>query len=515
MKRFIPILSFALALTMLFSACSPSGSSNNNAAQVTEVTAKSMRLARIVPKVMLYDETGEHIQVQTDMRLFSGNEIKTGTEGKAGISLDDTKAATLGSDSDATLHQEGKALAMTLDKGEMYFSVSKPLDDDESFDISTSTMTMGIRGTSGYVAVVNDKECSVILTSGHATIVADGSTQEIAAGQCVYVKYTDKGVTFNLFDISPEDYPLLLLQELGLDTAILDEVNAQNDGNTKDMVAAMNAYADVIANAERYDYGKPDTYTATGVYKYALEETEMVNGVPMLLLQQETEEYMYYTRLFQYDPATGSVIAPPDNIKTGVASVGGWRYGINMFDDGSGIMLVHIDGMNGDRIIYRISIDGNNLNMELLHKDLLEDDLPAALSYHEITWHDLSDFGAQVRSPLPTDGDRQVFAGTVHYYTADEVLSLQGVTDERAINAYREQYADQLIGVIVLDETVWIKGIRAGDNVNSPCNIVGIDNDMTQYDGEHHIFSIPASVSFPSGVRLPEGPHTGDFHILD
>ena len=515
MKRFIPILSFALALTMLFSACSPSGSSNNNAAQVTEVTAKSMRLARIVPEVMLYDETGEQIQVQTDMRLFSGNEIQTGKEGKAGISLDDTKAATLGTDSDATLHQEGKALAMTLDKGEMYFSVSKPLDNDESFNISTSTMTMGIRGTSGYVAVVNDKECSVILTSGHATIVADGSTQEIAAGQCVYVKYTDQGVTFDLFDVSPEDYPLLLLQELGLDTAILDEVNAQNDGNTKDMVAAMNAYADIIANAESYDYGKPDTYTATGVYKYALEETDMAEGVPMLLLQQETEEYLYYVRLFQYDPATGSVIAPTDSIENGVAMLGGLVSRISMFDDGSGIMLITYYSTAGDRNIYRISIDGNSLKQELIRTDLFGDDLPNALSSHEITWKDLSKFGAQVRAPLPTDGDRQVFAGTVHYYSVDEVLALQGITDERAIENYRMMYEDQPIGVIVLDETVWIKGIRAGGNVNSPYDTVGIDNDMTQYDGEHHIFSIPASVSFTSDVRLPEGPHTGDFHILD
>ena len=116
------------------------------------------------------------------MRLFSGTSVETQAKSKAGISLDDVKAATVGVESLAALFQESRLLRLNLIRGELYFSVAKPLEKDEEFYIETSNMTMGIRGTSGYVSTVSAKECVVILTSGHAEIRAGDTLQPIDAG---------------------------------------------------------------------------------------------------------------------------------------------------------------------------------------------------------------------------------------------------------------------------------------------------------------------------------------------
>ena len=191
-------------------------------------------------------------------------------------------------------------------------------------------------------------------------------------------------------------------------------------------------------------------------------------------------------------------------------------------DDGSGIMLVSMYSSSPDRTISRVTVDGTALSTEEVRTDRIGDDLPAELAYHEIEWHDITEFGAPASAPLPTDGDRTVFAGTVRYYTVDELLEIEGVTDPNAINAYRLQYGDELIGVVVLDEPMEITGHRADVTTTATADMIGITQyswgtyevDMSQLDGEHHIFSIPAIIGWPSDVRLPHGPYTGDFRVL-
>ena len=147
---------------------------------------------------------------------------------RAGISLDKTKTVTLDEDSAASLQSEGKNLGLKLESGAMYFSVSKPLEADENFEISTSTMVLGIRGTSGYVAAVSETESVVILTSGHALITAaTGDEQEIAAGQRVLIRSTSSGAEFDVSSVTPYDFPVFLLTELAADSAMLAEADSQ------------------------------------------------------------------------------------------------------------------------------------------------------------------------------------------------------------------------------------------------------------------------------------------------
>ncbi|MBQ2040552.1 MAG: FecR domain-containing protein, partial [Lachnospiraceae bacterium] len=210
---------------------------------VTEVTAVSMRLARMEGAVSLRNEDGEVLTKLQNMRLAGGNEIATAVGSRAGISLDETKAVTVGEKSHAVVERRKKDLLLDLKNGEMYFSVSRPLEEDESFEIRTSTMVMGVRGTSGYVrsgdaytytesgtdAAVraDDATDTIILTSGHVTLVAEtGEEQEVRPGQRVDISTSGDRTEYAVTEVRPADFPDLLLLELAADEEMLDEADA-------------------------------------------------------------------------------------------------------------------------------------------------------------------------------------------------------------------------------------------------------------------------------------------------
>ena len=118
---------------------------NNN------IQATTMRILRYEGTVNL-QEDGILKTIKENLRLKNGNVIETQAESLVAISLDDAKVVTLDEQSSADFNQSGKYLTLNLQRGSLYFDVQKPLADDENFDIATSTMVVGIRGTSGWVS---------------------------------------------------------------------------------------------------------------------------------------------------------------------------------------------------------------------------------------------------------------------------------------------------------------------------------------------------------------------------
>lgn len=236
------IFSTLIMVLLCTTACkggSPSGES------VDAVEASTMRLVRTEGTVSVTDENEEAIQLQIDMRLFSGNAVATETKSRAGISLDDTKTVTLGEVSLARLFQKEKVLSLNLEKGELYFNVTKPLDDDESFDISTSNMTLGIRGTTGYVSALDETSVRIIFATGQAVITAsDGKTQEIEGGQEVILTMKDSASTFTVQPIFPKDYPELLVEGIKADgiTPVEPETALPEDGDRIVVVGTLRQY---------------------------------------------------------------------------------------------------------------------------------------------------------------------------------------------------------------------------------------------------------------------------------
>ncbi len=191
-----------------------------------------MRILRLEGEVSLEDD-GKSKTVKENLRLNSGNALSTATKSLVSLGLDDTKIVTLDELSRAEVNQSGRKLDLKLTDGSLFFEVQKPLEDDETFDIRTSTMVVGIRGTSGWVSVEGEHE-SLIITDGHVHVTGTnpvtGETKEIEvyAGQRISTYlYDDRNVDSIMFvvdDVTERDLPEFLLDRLRENPELLDKV---------------------------------------------------------------------------------------------------------------------------------------------------------------------------------------------------------------------------------------------------------------------------------------------------
>ncbi len=198
----------------------------------SKITATTMRILRIEGTVTLEDD-GKEKTITNNLRLNSGNALTTALKSLVSIGLDDTKIVTLDESSRAEFNQSGRKIELNLTAGSLFFEVQKPLDNDESFDISTSTMVVGIRGTSGWVSVDGEHE-SLIITDGVVHVIGTnpvtGEVKEIdvKAGQRVNVYlYNDRkidSIMFELIEVTERDLPEFLLERLRENPQLLDKV---------------------------------------------------------------------------------------------------------------------------------------------------------------------------------------------------------------------------------------------------------------------------------------------------
>ncbi|MBR6282369.1 MAG: FecR domain-containing protein [Lachnospiraceae bacterium] len=185
-----------------------------------KLTAMVMRLIRQEGEVALLDASGQDMVIMDNMKLYSGNALQTGSDGLVDLSLDDTKYLTIEKQSQVVFEKSGKALELKLNSGRLFFNVTEKLADDETMDISTSTMVVGIRGTSGWVDAENSD-----LYIGDGTVHVKGINPEtgdtieadFTAGQKVHVYLISKDgktVAFELENYTIEDVPREMLRNI-------------------------------------------------------------------------------------------------------------------------------------------------------------------------------------------------------------------------------------------------------------------------------------------------------------
>lgn len=179
--------------------------------------ATTMRLLRIEGTVNLEDSKGSKKPVAENLRFQSGDALNTGADGLATIGLDDAKIVTLDHNSRAEFKKKKNQLELNLTKGALFFNVTEKLKSDEKFDIKTSTMIAGIRGTSGivYYDETDDLRETIAITDGVVEISAtnpdtgETRTAKVEAGKQLKVYlYSDRpgeSVQFEIFDIKEED----------------------------------------------------------------------------------------------------------------------------------------------------------------------------------------------------------------------------------------------------------------------------------------------------------------------
>ena len=163
------------------------------------------------------DSRGGSKAVSNNMRFQSGDALNTGNDGLASVGLDDTKIVTLQNDSRAEFLKNGKQLELKLTKGAVFFNVTEKLKDDETFEIKTSTMTAGIRGTSGiaFYDETEDNIESLIVTDGVVEVSATNKTTGYT--KTVRVEAGKKVKVYLLDDEKPEESVQFELESVPMD----------------------------------------------------------------------------------------------------------------------------------------------------------------------------------------------------------------------------------------------------------------------------------------------------------
>lgn len=193
--------------------------------------ATSMRLLRVEGTVNIETSNGGTKPVIDNIRFQSGDALNTGADGLASVGLDDTKIITLQNDSRAEFTKQGKHLELKLTKGAVFFNVTEKLQPDETFEIKTSTMTAGIRGTSGYVYYDDSGRDALIITDGAVEVKAtnpvtgETKTAKVEGGN---------GITVYLYSDREEDTIEFTLEEVGVED--LNDFTVQMIANNDELL---------------------------------------------------------------------------------------------------------------------------------------------------------------------------------------------------------------------------------------------------------------------------------------
>lgn len=529
-----------LALSLLLSLAACGGSS--------EAAATTMHLTRTAGQVAVSDGAGKDVALLENLGLYSGYGVDTGRESFAWINLDDVKLAKMDQRSEIAIQKEGKQLEIEVRSGSLFFNITEPLADDETMNIRTSSMAVGIRGTCGWVDTPDGEHMTLYLLEGKVECSSGTQTSGVNAGEMAVM--TESG-QIEVQPFSAQDVPAFVLAEIEddddlaesiLDASGLDVLHPEEAEEPEEpeeaadpAALALEQYRAIVTQADTYDYGSGGTPTG---YTYALVQMQPGDTVPTLLLEQDTSEYLQFARVFQYDPESGTMHQPDNSLMEGTAMVGGFRGGLSMMGDGNGIQVFEMYSGTGSTTISRATLSGDSLVTEIVW-DGFFDQIPESLDNTiQIEWHDISDLSAldswtpgadtsaqpsetdAAETTLPTDGDRIVFRGTLNSYSYDEVVTLQSEPDPNA--GWSDTSA---VFWLILPDPPQPMTLRSGDGLGSREGTVNMINvsyaagleDLKQYAGQPLIFSIdPDTTWWPSDTSLPLGQPSagGEIHVL-
>lgn len=196
--------------------------------------ATTMKLLRMEGTVTL-EEEGKTKAVKENLRLKNGDAVTTETASLVSVGLDETKIVTLDELSRAEFQQAGKALDLKLTRGKLFFNVTEKLEADASFNIRTSDMVVGIRGTSGVYTIDENNRPALYLTDGEVEITAENPTThekktiKITAGTRVSVYYySDRppGQTVEFYEVkmTPDMIPGFAVEQICNDEELITRI---------------------------------------------------------------------------------------------------------------------------------------------------------------------------------------------------------------------------------------------------------------------------------------------------
>ena len=211
--------------------------------------ATAMRLTKSEGTVAIANSSGRNVPVREDLRLYSGYGIDTEDASYAWISLDSAKLVKEDAVSEISIRKSGKKLDILVDSGNLFFNVKEPLDSDETFHIRTSTMAIGIRGTCGWVKVIDQWTSIVYILEGSVEVTVtdpvtgETKTEIITGGEtarCVVYPQDRSGDKCDIIHstFTVDDIDGFVLVEAVPDSGLCDKIYADSGLDLRGWTAA-------------------------------------------------------------------------------------------------------------------------------------------------------------------------------------------------------------------------------------------------------------------------------------
>ena len=156
---------------------------------------------------------------------------------------------------------------------------------------------------------------------------------------------------------------------------------------------ALEQYKIVVEQASTYKFSDDYYFSPTGNYQYALVHMNLGDPVQTLLLAQEVSNGDSYVRIFQYDTNSKVMHQPYNppiivNFSSGRTSA---NVSLSKMANGDGLRIFGVSRGIGEVLIQKVTLDGDNLNIEDAYTGKFDDNIPAELDGVEIEWHNSSD----------------------------------------------------------------------------------------------------------------------------
>ena len=248
-------LALLLALALWLTMAAPALAAEN-------AIASSIQLSKTEGTVSATNSAGRSISLIKNLRLFSGYHVLTKAESYAWLNLDSAKLLKVDASSETEVRKSGKKLEVLLCSGNLFFNVTEPLDDDETLNIRTSTTLTGVRGTCGWVNVIDRRSTQVCILEGTVEcVVSDAVSGEsksttIRAGEvATFTVHPEEASALEgerceivTERCAVEDVPGYVLVELVEDEALCKDIL---DASGLDILADLSQNGDPAAEVQR------------------------------------------------------------------------------------------------------------------------------------------------------------------------------------------------------------------------------------------------------------------------
>jgi len=189
------------------------------------VEGKTIRLESYTGTVSVISGTGRNMSIINRMRVFDGYTVATGNDSIAYLSIDSKKTVKLDENTKISVVKKDKVNEIQVITGTILFSVTEALKEDESLEVVTPTIAIGIRGTTGLVRVKKE-ESFAQLYSGKLTVKnVRGKVELVNPGETVKEsEINDKNLEISMLNKDGSDIPSFGLAEINSNEILKAEV---------------------------------------------------------------------------------------------------------------------------------------------------------------------------------------------------------------------------------------------------------------------------------------------------